>query len=474
MIELSDSLIRATVTANAYVAGLAYMRNGRVKAIGIEPTRGTIRATVQGSGGSKYKLAINVAERGGNATVAGECSCPVGYNCKHVAAVLFAQKQLGSVPVAAPPVKTQPPAQRQPPQPQGPALPPELAAWLSGLAGSEEESEAYPSAVAKRLFYMLGASVERGVPLLDVELAVGDVRNDGTINPRSTSPDAFRLIQTDPPPKYLRPSDRAILRRMSGDMIDRHKGHDEAALRDILATGRARIGAFPGRPAQLAEARGGALEWRLDERGNQTPSLQVTGGGKPFLLDRPWYLDAATGQVGPLEIPISASILRRLLGAPPISPEQAATVRKALSSHAGVPLPQEVPHGGTIGGKPTPQIRLGSLPFSHNSDFARFGQACAEISFRYGHVSVPAHAPYSAAERIIDGKRYTLKRSQSAEKQVLLALQKFGFSPVGALLRWGVPAGSEITWCCKAAMSPRIGLVSCWIACRCCKTAAGR
>ncbi len=440
VIELSDSLIRATVTANAYVAGLAYMRNGRVKAIGVEPTRGTIRATVQGSGGAKYKLAINVAEKGGNATVNGECSCPVGYNCKHVAAVLFAQKQLGRVPVATKPAQLKP---ALPPVPAASVLPQAVAAWLSALSDSQDEdSEAYPSTVSKRLLYMLGTRPGQGAPLLQVLLAVGDIKRDGAMGGRSSTPDAYRLLQTEPAPKYLRPSDRGILRTMSGDTLDRHRGDSEAALRNILATGRARMGEYPGTLARLADPRTGTLNWRLDASGNQTPIVEIDGGGNAVLLETPWYLDPATAEVGKLEIPLPPAILRRLLNAPPIGFEQAAAVRQALSaslSHAGVPLPREVPHGGTISGKPTPMLRLERLHLAYGDNGAQFGNACASLSFQYGNIIVSAQTPQGPSERLVNGTRYTLLRTQAAEKKASAELQKVGFAPLSKFNRWGTP-----------------------------------
>ena len=464
MIELSDALIRATVTASAFAAGQAYMRNGRVKAFGIESTKGTIRATVKGSAGAKYQLAISVGEQDGRAIVNGECTCPVGHNCKHVAAVLFAQREFGGVPVAhsasKPPGAVSPRARAlmaEASSVQAPAahvsavsgLSGELAAWLGAIsAGEEEDSEVYPANVSKRLFYMLdaGAHYGRGAPNLQVLLATADLRRDGTISPNFTTPDSGRLPIMEPVPKYLRPSDRAILRRLNGTVIDHARIDGAATLREILATGRARIGAFPGAVASLGDARAATLEWRLDEHGTQRPVLDVVGGGVAFLMAEPWYLDRDTAEIGPVTIPLATAMLRRLLNAPPIAFAQAGAVREALARAlprlgpgAGVAMPREVPHGGEIAGTPVPHLRLMRLDVGYGHPPVQFGGAGAALSFRYGKILVAAAAPSGPSERIVDGVRYTLRRNPSAEAGAVSVLQKLDFSPLNKVMRWGVP-----------------------------------
>ncbi len=475
MIELTDALIRATVTANAFAAGQAYMRNGRVRAVGVEPAKGTIRATVKGSAGAQYQLAISVRERDGLTVVDGECTCPVGHNCKHVAAVLFAQQQYGGIPAppgAPKPAKPVLAAQAMPARalraearvlraevspapalavqaPAAPALPGDLAAWLSDLSdGQEEDSEAYPANVSRRLFYMLdaGAHHGRGAPDLQVLLAAADLRHDGTIREHFTTPDAGRLPLMEPVPKYLRPSDRAILRRLNGTAIDHDRVDGGAALRDILATGRARIGAFPGTVARLGEMRAATLDWKLDEFGTQRPVLAVEGGGVAFLLAEPWYLDRETAEVGPIATPLATTLLRRLLNAPPIAFSQAGAVREALArtlaqvgSQAGVAMPREVPHGGEIAGTPVPHLRLVRLDLGHGLEPSRFGGAGAALSFRYGKVLVAAAAPPGPSERLVEGVRYTLRRNPAAEKRAAAMLHKLDFSPLNKIMRWGLP-----------------------------------
>ena len=204
------------------------------------------------------------------------------------------------------------------------------------------------------------------------------------------------------------------------------------------------VGDVSGTGARLADPRPATLRWRLDDQGNQTPVVDISGGGQPFLLDRAWYLDPATAELGLLEISIAPALLRGLLNAPAIGHEQVEAVRQALSAtfaDAGLPLPNEVPHGGMIADKPVPQLRLRQLRTGYSDRDSRLGSAGAELSFRYGDVTVSSRAPHVTTEHLVNGKRYTLRRAAGSERHAATTLRRLGFLPLSKILRWGVPDG---------------------------------
>src|SRR5271156_4990725 len=105
MMDITHDLIRATVSANAYAAAQAYVRAGRVRALQADPGTNSISAKVQGSASKPYAQTIEIGtSRAGKPVVHGDCSCPVGFNCKHVAAVLMAYRAASAptVPVPVP------------------------------------------------------------------------------------------------------------------------------------------------------------------------------------------------------------------------------------------------------------------------------------------------------------------------------------------------------------------------------------
>jgi superfamily II DNA or RNA helicase len=446
MLDITEDVIRAAVTERAFAAAETYVRQGRVSALEADEDIDLITAKVQGSAKKPYRQMIWLErDKGGRWMVDGDCSCPVGVNCKHVAAVLIAhvRNQAALVgtrwaaPVASAPVAlVMQPASKVAAQGTKPglALPSNLSAWLRGLADDlAAESETYPDNISKRLFYELAPAIRHGqrAPHLSVALAAADTKRNGEISRSVTRPSLHQLLNALSAPKYLRPADRGIVKQLNQYGIDDRAGDPVAAFRAILATGRARIGNHLGITAKLAEPRPGDLDWQLTEDGMQHPVLTVPGG-EPVLLPDPWYLDRATGEVGPIDIDVPPRVLRRLLEAPAVSPDQAGSIGDALRAAlpgAHVPAPRLLPTGEPLEGAPTPHIRLRDLPLRapYYDPRNRPGAGGLQLSFRYGPALVPVE--HQGPEVVHEGMRHVLQRDYGTESAADALLRKLG-------LRW--------------------------------------
>src|SRR4051794_2425944 len=98
---LTDAVVRRSVGDDAWRRGAAYAREGRVSEISYARSTGEISAVVIGSQRRIYQTAA-VYDRD-IARWWGECSCPVGEDCKHAAAVLVAARQALEPPPPASP-----------------------------------------------------------------------------------------------------------------------------------------------------------------------------------------------------------------------------------------------------------------------------------------------------------------------------------------------------------------------------------
>ncbi|GAA1866969.1 DEAD/DEAH box helicase [Paeniglutamicibacter psychrophenolicus] len=87
----STTLIRELVGPLSLDRGAAYASQGRVLDVNWVEPMGIVRASVLGSGGMVYRTAVHSQVRHGLLMPQlGICTCPVGSNCKHAAAALFA------------------------------------------------------------------------------------------------------------------------------------------------------------------------------------------------------------------------------------------------------------------------------------------------------------------------------------------------------------------------------------------------
>ena len=87
---LSRNHLALFFTHSAIAKGEAYQREGRVTGLEVSEDWGQVRAGVHGSRHEDYDVKIELTWKAGRIrTVEGVCSCPMNYNCKHVAAALL-------------------------------------------------------------------------------------------------------------------------------------------------------------------------------------------------------------------------------------------------------------------------------------------------------------------------------------------------------------------------------------------------
>ena len=210
--------IRNTVGDAAFDRGQDYAHAQHVLALNRDGS--AINASVRGSGRNIYAQKISLLIDGDEVDIAGRCSCPVGFNCKHVAAALieFLRRNQagsatavgpGSVPVSAPVPDGAPPAQT--------AIPYAVSAWLqqveSVAAVVRSKPTPEPGADARqetayRLIFVLAPAPRAGHASLSVCKA--RLRVDGEI----AAVDQLRDLQhaLSHPPNYMRAEDEDLLR----------------------------------------------------------------------------------------------------------------------------------------------------------------------------------------------------------------------------------------------------------------------
>ena len=105
-VELTDDQIISRVGHRAFERGLDYARKGRVRGISVAGDGDIISAQSKGSGAHTYQTMVfrKQGARSAPASWAGTCSCPVGSDCKHTAALLITARALAQAePDAAAP-----------------------------------------------------------------------------------------------------------------------------------------------------------------------------------------------------------------------------------------------------------------------------------------------------------------------------------------------------------------------------------
>ena len=91
----TDATVSAVTGPTAFARGRRYAEAHRVSNISVSGNGEIIAATVRGSRSQVYQTLVFSESVGKRISWRGSCSCPVGSNCKHTAALILAARDVG-------------------------------------------------------------------------------------------------------------------------------------------------------------------------------------------------------------------------------------------------------------------------------------------------------------------------------------------------------------------------------------------
>ncbi|MBE6480863.1 MAG: helicase [Actinomyces ruminicola] len=100
--RIADSEIAAVVGAPAFGRGRHYAEQGRVANLSVSGNGEILAAAVRGAQGRIYQTMVYARISGERVNWSGTCSCPVGGNCKHTAALVLTARRLANAASAPP------------------------------------------------------------------------------------------------------------------------------------------------------------------------------------------------------------------------------------------------------------------------------------------------------------------------------------------------------------------------------------
>ncbi|MYM88249.1 helicase, partial [Rugamonas sp. FT82W] len=423
--------VRRCFDSGTYGRGAGYYRDKRV--LETAQQDGRIKGKVSGSSYSHYRQSIKLVERGRTMQFEGDCDCPVGYNCKHVVAVLLAAFDAGLNSDGG----------------ADDGLPYEMSSWLSQLDYEAEQARRQPSArpaaskaAAHRLIYVL--MPQAGSGHMRLHLCKGRIAADGEIRSATSINDLQGFQQT--PPAYVRAEERTtaaiflgLTRSAWGAAAMEPVGPTAANLLRMVAEAGAlylaanSLGLNSGLlPLHAGPARTGGLGWNAHADGFELGWAFDDGA----VIDRvlptspPTYV--ADQRIGQLDLPDAMKVLPMtqwlsvLARAPTLSPEHVLPFAEELlsSSMNGVlPLPRM---NATLrtGLRPTPVLTLHSATGPASGEFGL-------LAFDYDGLRVCADEDRELV-RVGAGGIETIARHEQDEAAAWSTLRAAGFDKPAA------------------------------------------
>ena len=351
---MTKSEIRRAIGEPDFSRGDTYYRQHNVQSVEIRsPTH--LESTVLGAGHKIYRQSITLTFTAGGdlRRVVGECSCPVGFNCKHVAAALLhAAAQVGPDSEAAGAAA---------PVPAGPAsdsLSGDMRFWLDDLSDALESGAAkfgpvrYEPAIRaadmqsaeESLFYVFRSNSRHQAEITPYQVRL---KKDGAAGANARE---YGHRQYAGQEKFLTMEDAVILSKL--DYFSQKTwppSHDWPEgetllnfLREVVATGRARAEDVRGPVLEWGPPRRVHFAWAMNESGDQEVQTCSADGVGLTLLPFPAliYLDFSNGLIGLAETGFPAALAVRIATAPPVPHEASALVAEELARIAGADAPK--------------------------------------------------------------------------------------------------------------------------------------
>ena len=403
--------------------GLEYFRKGMVIRVEQKNSDEKISASVRGSGRKIYHCTIDLLEHQGQVVdIHGDCSCPVHYNCKHVAAVLY--QMLDDKHFDSGDDRSQVDMFGMPDEKT-------LQQQLKKAQHNFLTKKATNRASSEVLLYLLRMNYGEGGRFVSVHTAKTRKLKDG-----SYAPAKYHSINSGSRASFIDDLDRRIL--LSLEVLRAESIYLEAPLTGetgyevfqmLLQSGRCHWqdetspALFAGKP------RPGKLHWEIQQDASQSIEASGLGDDCEVLDIKPAsYVDKSTGECGVFESELDSELLSHLLSHPALQPEQVEITRQQLQQQyaaSALPLPSRPAIHQVDDVNPVPCLRLKNE--EEDPLYPEDEAYCvAELYFEYNGVRVSPFDEDEKITRATESGFEVLFRNFDFEAQVIEQLDQIG------------------------------------------------
>ncbi|WP_262965015.1 DEAD/DEAH box helicase [Methylobacter psychrophilus] len=407
--KLLRSDIRYECGEHSYEQGRSYYDKGLVIKL-VTINEGALftqlDSSVKGSHVYPYQQNIRIVWRPdySAAKIKGDCSCPVGHNCKHVAAACLLYQNANQTLTVT----------------DNSCL-----VWLDSL---DESTPQLHNIYQEFVAYILKPGKTSHEFTIDFLITkanksgrLGKARKTTLANLRYS----FSYLS------YIQPLDEEVARLMTA--LNTYKGEPllagavgYLALSKLLQTGRLFWKSAENPALKAGANRDLRFGWQQQDTGNYQLSVEIEPVAMLLLTDPPQYLDIVQGTIGGFNATTpTADQLNKILSVPVIPAEYADEFSFKLTiEHPHIPLPAPKKIELTNSDELVPVPRL--LLYGQQVDARHYGHFMA-VSFNYGDCQLPAAnaEDYSVVKT---GKGFVrIKRSAEVECQAIKQLLAKGF-----------------------------------------------
>lgn len=348
--------------------------------------------------------------------IEGECSCPVGYNCKHVAAacIFYIEQANGGISTHRSDTVVK--------QDKSCLL------WIDAF--NHAWTNHTPTDAMNRFLVYLLKPVPNKTGGLAVDICLTRFDKKGAFE-KGRLITTTKLVQNDSSTTYLQTIDREIAQIIeAGNQLSLHRNHLSGSL-GFLAVGKMlsteRCFWLDSNSKRLCQAdeRTLSTHWHAEDNGDHRLQINIDNGGSLLLTDPPLYIDTQRGQVGSLAgTNFNTEQLQHLLDAPTIPAALANEFSYRLAEKIPstvLSTPQTIAIEEITKQAPTPRIYLcAKTSGKHNYHIMR-------IRFAYNEHELPYSTEEPDYTLVVDEKHIRIWRDLTAEHKAIEEIKALGF-----------------------------------------------
>ncbi len=393
--------------------GGVYKTSGKVRDVQWNAERQLLTAAVKGTAADPYRQRVQIEAH----LLSGTCTCPVQYNCKHVAAALLTWIE----------------QQNEQPTESDQSLR-TINRWLQDLVvqGRQLDPTLEQQTPGEPLLFFQLDETSLSQHQLGVELQILQSRLLKRGGYGKETP--YRYHAHFHHPDWVQPSDHAILELAIGKnadinyrtlVVEGDTGH--LLMTRLLSTERCFWGADRDKPLTLGEPKTLTIDWQREGSEDYQLEIRMEGTESWQLVptEPAWYLDTQNLEAGLLKDVPPTALLSRLLKAPTIPEAHAQAISNYLASRlpaADIPLPAE-PNFERVVVDAKPILILQSREESHD-----IRDYFAAIHFRYGDYTLAyngTNTEDTLEGKTRDGNPLILKRNLAQEHKFVMQFEQF-------------------------------------------------
>ncbi|MFT5535355.1 MAG: superfamily II DNA or RNA helicase [Burkholderiaceae bacterium] len=395
----------------------------------LEWNNNLLRGEVQGSELTPYKTMVAFRQADKQLVIDSNCSCPVGLDCKHVAALMMASLEHSDA------VST--------------AVRPELIHWLEQLRARVTTLDPKkPRATRPNTALVYALAFSRYHRNFEVLFFKAGVKRDGTISAIGAPWNNVESALLNAP-QFISEDDLGILRLLwmgrtragYGSGFGLAGANGAIAIEKMLATGRLFVqdehGAIAVIPLKPGAVRDGLIAWQPGHADRLQPLLQTSPASTSVILVEPlWYADAVNAEAGLVNLSCPANQIAEYLTMPPITlaevPMVAAVLRQ-IAPEMPVPPVAQLAAIRIIDCAPQPVLQLDTIAVhaAHVGSYGPYGKEfdLGSVRFDYDGVAFDLGSTTTltktSAQELVQ-----VRRNPLAEKARLAELRKTGIDHI--------------------------------------------